>query len=143
MSGGKAQTVIDSGAVWARFVPSGHIVYSGRGKLAALPFDLESLHYRWKGVRSPTLREARIGSFRATVLSCNKIVPRTRLVWVTLSGEEEPLAAPAGSYHTARLSPDGSRIALGYQPYLVEDPDWIYEIDRGTMTRVTHDPKAD
>lgn len=50
MSGGKAQTVIDSGAVWARFVPSGHIVYSGRGKLFALPFDLESLHYRWKGV---------------------------------------------------------------------------------------------
>jgi Tol biopolymer transport system component len=69
-------------------------------------------------------------------------MPRTRLVWVTRGGEEEPLPMEAADHHVVRLSPDGSRLALSYS--FVENLDiWIYEIARGTMTRLTLDPARD
>ncbi len=43
-----------------------------------------------------------------------------------------PSAAPTGTYRAARLSPDATRVALA-----IEQDIWVYDIPRGTMSRLT------
>jgi serine/threonine-protein kinase len=54
------------------------------------------------------------------------------LVWVHRTGEVEPLLTPPRRFNSARLSPDGQRIALG-----IEFDIWVYDIARDTLTRLT------
>jgi serine/threonine-protein kinase len=63
------------------------------------------------------------------------------LVWVDRQGNEQPIAAPPRAYAYARLSPDGSRIALDARDQ--ENDIWVYDIARGTPTRLTFGPAAD
>ncbi len=63
------------------------------------------------------------------------------LVWVDRQGREAPLKAPPRAYVYPRLSPDGTRVALGV---LDEEIDiWIWELVRETLTRFTFDPRPD
>ena len=63
------------------------------------------------------------------------------LVWVDRQGREEPIAAPPRAYAVARLSPDGTRIALDVRD---EGNDiWIWSLDRGVLTRLTSTPTLD
>ena len=56
-------------------------------------------------------------------------------------GQEEAIGAPAREYAYARLSPDGTRIALDCQD---EERDiWIWDLVRETMTRLTFDEADD
>ena len=63
-------------------------------------------------------------------------------VWVDRHGREDPLAAEPRRYQEFALSPDGTRLAVA-----VDDPDnrdlWIYDLTRGTSTRLTFDPSPD
>jgi Tol biopolymer transport system component len=54
------------------------------------------------------------------------------LVWVHRTGEAEPLLTPPRHFISARLSPDGQRIALG-----IEFDIWVYDIVRDALTRLT------
>jgi serine/threonine-protein kinase len=60
------------------------------------------------------------------------------LVWVDRSGREEPLRAPPRRYASARLSPDGTRIALDVRQD--ENDIWVWSLDRATLTPVTAGP---
>ena len=142
MTGGTPQTAVDSGVFWARFVPTGHIVYGGGGKLSALPFESGSGKTVGTGVPLAEGTRNYDWGFSGDGTLVYGIEPKTRLVWVTRSGDEAPLPAPAGYYSVVRLAPDGSRIALSFS--FAENLDiWIYEFARGTMTRLTLDPAND
>ena len=57
------------------------------------------------------------------------------LVWVDRKGVPQPLPAPPRGYLSPRLSPDGQRLAVAIQgpnPGL-----WLYDLARGTLTRLT------
>ena len=54
------------------------------------------------------------------------------LVWVSRTGAEESVAAPPRSYDSPQLSPDGRRVAVE-----IADQVWLYDLERGTLTRVT------
>jgi hypothetical protein len=61
--------------------------------------------------------------------SANK--PERTLVWVDRHGKEEPLAVPSRAYAYARLSPDGTKIALD-----ARDGDydiWIWNVVSGPL----------
>ena len=63
------------------------------------------------------------------------------LVWVDRAGREEPIAMPPRPYYAARLSPDGTRVAVELQD---ENTDiWVHDLGRGTQTRLTFDPEED
>ncbi len=64
------------------------------------------------------------------------------LVWVDHKGQEEPLAAEPRSYEGPRISPDGSRLAIGVTESGGSDV-WIYDLERETLTRLTFDPATD
>jgi Tol biopolymer transport system component len=56
----------------------------------------------------------------------------SKLIWVDRNGVEDPLPAPPEAYRLPRLSPDNERLAA-----VVGGDIWIYEIGRGTTTRLT------
>jgi serine/threonine-protein kinase len=56
-------------------------------------------------------------------------------VWINRQGKEETINAPPRSYAAARISPDGTRVALEIrdQEYNI----WIWDLARRTLTRLT------
>jgi serine/threonine-protein kinase len=56
-------------------------------------------------------------------------------VWINRQGKEETINAPPRSYTAARISPDGTRVALEIrdQEYNI----WVWDLARRTLTRLT------
>ncbi len=58
-----------------------------------------------------------------------------RLVWVDRNGVTQSIPAPARNYQHFALSPDGQQIALTTGANTMEN--WIYDLERGTLSRFT------
>jgi eukaryotic-like serine/threonine-protein kinase len=147
----RTQKILVPGGSHAQYVASGHLVYSAAGALWAVPFDLRRLEVRGTPVRVlPRLVTTVNGSAQFAVATDGTLVyadapgamvaPRT-LVWVDRSGKETPFGAPTRPYLQARLSPDGTRVAV-----VIADQDqdiWVWDVERATLARVTADPSND
>jgi serine/threonine-protein kinase len=57
------------------------------------------------------------------------------LLWVDRKGASQALPAPPRGYLTPRLSPDGQRLAVSIPG--TNEGLWIYDLGRGTLTRLT------
>jgi len=130
------------GGTWGRYLTSGHLIYIDKGTLFGVPFDADRLEVR--GTPTPVLEEiaysAAWGSAQIDVSRTGTLVygsSRTGegLVTVQLldgSGNTRPLLPVPGNYLSPTLSPDGKRLALTSAGDI-----WIYELGRGSMTRLT------
>ena len=139
--------VLFEGGTYARYVPSGHLVYARAGELLAVPFDLNRLEVTGppvsvvEGVSTVVIlgvaqfNFSRDGSF-AYVPGGAKVGERT-LLWVDRKGAPQPIPAPPRPYVSPRLSPDGQRLAVGLQG---GRGTWLYDLARGTLTRLTESP---
>jgi len=68
--------------------------------------------------------------------------PLRTLVWVDRKGHEETINAPLRSYGPPRLSPDGTRVAIG----ILDKGDtdiWIWDLAGETLRRLTFAPGMD
>ncbi len=138
------------GASQAQYVPSGHIVYVAAGALWAVGFDIARMETTGTASQVvPQVVTLPTGTAEFDIARDGTLVyvpgeaeasPRT-LVWVDRQGREQEIAAPARPYVTARLSPDGTRVALEIQDQ--ENDIWVWELARATLTRVTTDPGLD
>jgi serine/threonine-protein kinase len=63
------------------------------------------------------------------------------LVWVDRKGQESPIGAPPRTYATARVSPDGTRIALDVRDQTNDI--WIWDLNRRTLTTLNRHPAQD
>ena len=63
------------------------------------------------------------------------------LTWVSRQGRETAIAAPPRTYATARLSPDGTRIALDVRDDTMDV--WIWDLGRQTMSPLSRHPAQD
>ena len=63
------------------------------------------------------------------------------LVWVDRLGREEAIPQPPRPFSMARVSPDGSRIALTIADEAYDL--WMYDLNRGTFQRLTDEPGQD
>ena len=145
-----ARKVLLQGGSDARYVPTGHLVYSATGFLHAIPFDLSRLEVTGPSVRIlPETVPTTLGSSAFDVAADGTLVyvrggapsaART-LVWVDRRGVEQPLPAPPRVYQYPRLSPDGTRVAVDVRDQ--ENDIWIWEFSRETLTRFTTDPALD
>jgi len=144
LSTGERKTVIQDGS-YARYVPTGHLLFVRSGVLLAAPFDLTRL--RVSGDAVPLVENVAVrGSDgeAAYAVSPNGVLayipappPFLRTVWVDRAGRESPLLDSLGDYHVPRISPDGQRVALTIGP---KWDIWIYEISRRVLVRLTrHD----
>jgi serine/threonine-protein kinase len=138
---GRRKTLVHGGA-WARYLASGHLVYLSQGTLFAVPFDLDRLEIR--GTPTPVLEEveysAASGAAQIDFSRNGTLVYRSSKVaaglvtvqWLDDSGNTRPLLPVPGSYLSPTLSPDGNRLALTSAGDI-----WVYELGRGSMTRLT------
>ena len=131
---------------------SGHIMFSRGDSLWAVPFHVGRLELTGdpilvlEGVaRSPRYNIAQFdvapnGSLVYVPGGAAGVVERT-LVWVDREGREEPIQAPRRTYTKARVSPDGTRVALDIGDQ--EQDIWVWNVPDGPLTRLTFDGALD
>jgi serine/threonine-protein kinase len=140
---GERRVVVQGGAQ-ARYVPTGHLVYTRAGDLMGAMFDLDRLQVigtpvtLMRGVMENALSGAVQFSFSdlgslVYLAGTNVESDLRQLVWVNRAGEPESLAAPPRAYVWPRLSPDGTRVAVRIGTTDI----WVYDITRGTLARLT------
>jgi Tol biopolymer transport system component len=141
---GEVKDLIPTGT-WARYLPTGHLVYAWGAHLMAVPFDLETLEVEgepmavvddvlpsyWNGLGYFDLSDT------GTLVYVPAGVPEAMdtLVLVDRSGQEQPLSLPPGRYANPQFSPDSKRILLTKQGRTFDL--WIFDLERGTMDRLT------
>jgi len=145
---GERKTLIQGGN-HPHYLASGHVLYQVEDTLRAVRFDLNRLTVIGNPV--PVAEGLATSSYEGTfsVAPNGTLVylqgvsgaSATRtLVWMDRQGREETIPVPPRAYAGARLSPDGTRVALE-----VSDENtniWIWHLVRQTLTRLTFDAEG-
>jgi len=142
--------VLLEGPSYARFDPTGYIIYSRDWSLYAARFDPQSLTF--KGSHLLVASEvwsagSGVSQFEVSPNGTLAYIPgkwdtrKLQPTWVTRRGSREPLPVPMRNYHDATISPDGTCVALcslvGNNPDL-----WLYDSTHGTTADITSDQKG-
>jgi len=143
------QELLFKGGTYARYIPTGHIVYARKETLCAVRFDIERLKVIGSGV--PVVADlitsdltlsgsAQFSVSRDGTLAYVPVQARSaelRPVWVDRQGRVEPLrGVTPGNYETVAISPDGSRAAFDILDGDKRDI-WIYDLKRQTLNPLT------
>lgn len=131
------------GTNFARYLPSGHLVYTHERTLFAIPFDVKRLETR--GTAVPVLTDLEPGddldfSDNGTLVyrkSGGVQKPRLGYIeWVDGAGKRETILAKPDAYASLYLSPDGKRVTF-VLPQPTSQDVWVYDTKRDAMTRLT------
>jgi serine/threonine-protein kinase len=134
--------------VRARYAASGHLLYvTADGTLMAVPFDETTLALTGDAV--PLVEGLRVGidgTMDLAVSATGTLFYTTggvsggglaELVWVTRDGTAEEIDPDwTGNLHFPKLSPEGTRLAVGITAN-DESQIWIKELDRGPLPKLT------
>jgi dipeptidyl aminopeptidase/acylaminoacyl peptidase len=161
--GGNDRRVVRDGASAARYLPTGHLVYAEGTALFALPFDPDAGVGRGgpvsilEGLRRSSNGLTDTANYAVSDTGTLITIPgdpdaggqtgsRVALTWVDREGREEPLPVRAGDYTMARISPDGTKVALVVGAHLgrAQAPAiWIYDVRSESLRLLTADPEGD
>jgi len=138
---GKKWKLIEHGSS-ARYVPSGHLVYTWKGDLMAVPFNLKKM--KVSGDPMLVLEGVMMDDWSSGHYSVSNngtlvyvpgdfLEPELNIVMVNDTGAIKSLDLPTGKYQSPRISPDGKQ-------FLITRVDeranvWIYGMERGTYRR--------
>jgi Tol biopolymer transport system component len=156
--GGERRVLITGGSD-ARYIATGHLLYMKSGTLMAVPFNARMGQVSGTPVAvvenvmqsvttGNTDDETGAGQFAISPSGALvyleggvAVLPSGTMMWVDRTGSAQPIAAAGqGSYLGPRLSPDGQKIAVASRRERSRVTDvWVYDVDRGTPTRVTFD----
>ncbi len=136
--------VLVEGGTNPRYVPTGYIAFGRGGKILAVPFDTESLQVTGlpREVVDGVVTSHGYGSAHFSFSNDGTLVfvsggPEQftfELFFLHRDGRVELIPQPARDYGHVSVSPDGDRLAvsvLGANASV-----WIYDLRRGTMTRL-------
>ena len=131
---------------FARYVPTGHVVYAQAGSIMAAPFDLSRLTVTGAPVSvvDDVLTHPPSGAAQFAFSRDGLLVylstrgPSQRdIVWVDRRGSVQSLGMPARPFAYPRLSPDDQQVVFGTGSGRLDI--WLHHIARGTLTRLTYD----
>ena len=151
--------VIVNNAVYARYVPTGHLVYVTTGRtLMLVPFDQNTMKVTGEpralvdGIRlarSSTVDLA-VSDNGTLVYTLGPIPGKLELVWVTREGKAQTIDPDwPGIFDDPSLSPDGTRLAVSKLPDTTYDGIeqvsniWIKRLDGGPRLKLTLEEKDD
>lgn len=157
---GDDRTVVWESGAAARYVPTGHLVYAQGSALFAIGFDPAARAVRGgpvplvNGLRRSSDEFADTANFAISDTGTLVYIPAERaassaarigtsLTWVDREGREESLPLRSDDYTLARISPDGTRIALVDGAGLGRElpPSiWIYDLTTRNLSLLTTDP---
>ena len=141
--------VLFKGGSYARYLPTGHILYGREEAMHAVALDLAK--YEVSVPHIPVVSDVitpRSGSAQFTFAKDGSLayIPvvtgHTKLepVWVTKNGTASLLAIPKRNYHSVRVSPDGAYAAFKVPLHGDGNADlWIYDLERQTEIRLARD----
>jgi len=145
MASGQRKTLQHSG-FYARYLPSGHVIYMHDGTLFAVPFDLKRLETT--GPPAPILEGVVTAPiFAGAQFSVSEtgnlvyVAGRTvgqyfSIDWMDRNGKFTPLRETPSYYSDPAFSPDGKRLAVDIVDAKRRDI-WVYEWERDALTRLT------
>ena len=150
------RTMLIDGGRDARYLPTGHLLYGLDDVIHAVPFDADTRRVTGRPVPLIEGVFAAVGNPQAGAMHVSisadgslVYVPSSAgttgvvsLVWVDRNGEETVIPSPARQYVNPRVSPDGTRVAVG----ITDDNDsniWIWHLERETLTQFTFDGAVD
>jgi hypothetical protein len=140
------QKVLHEGGYYARYVPSGHLVFIRDGTLFGMTFDAETLEPT--GSPAPLVQGITTdngpGGAQYTFSDSGDLayvsgevgVPTYPIVWVDKSGKSTTLWETRGAYGEPTLSPDGKKLGIS----IFRDGQWdvwVYDLEREVATRLT------
>jgi serine/threonine-protein kinase len=149
LKSGVSKTVV-RGATNPRYSRTGHLLYVVDGTVRAVPFDTKAVEARGEAIAIADGVGAKGSGAADFTISADGTLAyvnggaaaaQRRLVWIARDGSRQPLNAPPRSYALARISPDGTRVALDVREQ--ESDIWIWDLKRETLTRFTTDPSFD
>ena len=147
------------GGADARYVETGHLVYSKAGTLTAIAFDLRGqqvsgspvavLEGVMQSVNTPSTDDE-TGAAQFSVSKSGTLVflgggvtpnLETAWEWIDKKGDAKRVAdVPIGSYVFPRLSPDGQKVAVNVRRPASRSADvWVDDLLRAAPTRLTFD----
>jgi Tol biopolymer transport system component len=145
---GERKTVYRGGGFFARYLPSGHLVFIHQNALFAAPFDLKRLALA--GAPQPVIEGiyngydqggnfdfSQNGSF---VYLNGKEQLKRSIFWLDASGRIQPLQAAPGLYAFPRLSPDGKHLAYSLDDGQGHKDIWVRDLEHNRMQRLTSLP---
>lgn len=158
MSSRKHRVIVNN-AVYARYVPTGHLLYVTTDRtLMIVPFDQNAM----KITGEPTALDEGLrltpSSTVDLAVSDNGTLLYTRgagtgkqeLVWVTRDGKAQPVDPDwQGTFSDPSLAPNGRRLAVALLPDASYDASaqindiWIKQLDRGPSNKLTLEAKSD
>ncbi len=141
----KYKTLLQGGS-FARYLPTGQIVFAREATLLAVNLDLERGEVRGRpmpvleGVTTePSSGAAQYAIARDT--GTLVFVPggvdavRTELAWIDRGGRLTPIEAPPQQYHSTLVSPDGTHLASTV--FGATDGVFVYDLVHRSLSRVT------
>jgi eukaryotic-like serine/threonine-protein kinase len=150
--------VLVNSAVYARYVPTGHLLYVTTDRtLMVVAFDQNTMEVMGEptalveGVRvSPSSTVDVAVSDNGTLLYTRGLgTTKQELVWVTRDGKAQPVDPDwQGTFAEPSLSSDGRRLAVSRVPNVNYDAIvrindiWIKELDRGPSVKLTLEDKT-
>jgi serine/threonine-protein kinase len=145
---GDRKTVFQ-GAMYPRYLPTGHLLFARQGTLYVVPFNLDRLEANGQPVPFVEHVEMNTGRGSADYSFSNSGLfvyqsgsaegRRTVIKWMNKDGKFQMLRAVPGAYGQPRISPDGNRLAVAVTTNSTNDL-WVYDIQRDTMSRITFGP---
>lgn len=145
MANGQRKT-LQRGGSYARYLPSGHMVYMQESTLFAVPFDVKRLEVT--GQTAPILEGVAnypnsggaqfsfSGTGNLVYVPGHAVGQIVSIYWMDREGKFTPLRETPGGYAKPAFSPDGKRLALEINDGKRSDV-WVYEWERDTLTRLT------
>jgi serine/threonine-protein kinase len=146
LDSGEIRPLIEGGS-FARYSRTGHLIYSRLGELLAVPFDLGRMEVT--GPPAPMMDQVARASmsgavhFAVSLEGTMMYVPATLLplegsmVWVDREGRAETIMYTPVPFLAPRLSPDGTKVAVGIGAGRGDGDIWIHDVARGKSTRLT------
>ena len=129
-----------AGALYA----SGHILFLRQNTLMAQPFDTKRMELSGDAFPiADSVQEEQPNMHSLFSVSQNGMlaylegasIAKRELLWMDRNGKEVTAVPGTDLYSSARISPDGKRLAYVTQVPLFDI--WIYDIPRGVKTRLT------
>jgi serine/threonine-protein kinase len=149
---GERKVLVDQGA-GARYVPTGHLIYTVGETLLAAPFDLDRLQLTGGPVswidnvaRAPYAGAAHLSYSNSGSIAYIPMETHfdtggtTTLAWMDRLGSSERMAEmPVVEAGFPRISPDGRHLAVAQMSEGRRFDIWIHDLERGTRLRITHE----
>jgi serine/threonine-protein kinase len=160
--GGDDRTVVWQRGSAARYLPTGHLVYAEGSSLFAIAFDPAARAVRGgpvplvSGLRRSSNGFTDAANFTVSDTGTLVYMPAERapnatdrittsLTWIDREGREEPLPLRPDDYTFARISPDGTRIALVVGAGLgrtLPPAIWIYDLATRNLSLLATEPAS-